>query len=138
VPTPLTVMIRALEAAVTGDPDIVRQVFTPDVVGWSPNVAISSRADLEEEVRDRDDVLTNVEVMVDAFDMVADKAIAEWRIAGDHTGPLLIGDDVLVEPSGRRVQFAGATFAELRGDHICAFRSYFDDAALLEQLLILR
>ena len=39
-------------------------------------------------------------------------------------------DDVVLEATGPRLVLAGASFAEFRGDQICAFRHYFDDAAL--------
>ena len=39
-------LVRALEAAVTGDHTIVEEVFTEDVVGWSPNLSVTSRAEL--------------------------------------------------------------------------------------------
>jgi predicted ester cyclase len=56
-------------------------------------------------------------------------------VAADHTGPLFIDDDVVIEPTGRRLHLSGATVAEFDGDRICAFRSYFDDLALVEQAL---
>ena len=78
---------------------------------------------------------SGVVISFDAIYVVGDHAIAEWRVAAEHTGPLVISDDVAIEPTGRHVELAGASFAEFRGDRICAFRSYFDDAALVEQLL---
>lgn len=72
---------------------------------------------------------------VQALDQVGDKAIAEWHVALDHTGRLAIDDDLVVEPTGRRLHISGATIAEFDGDRICAFRSYFDDLALVEQAL---
>ena len=48
----------------------------------------------------------------------------------------MVDDDVQLEPTGRTIVLAGATFAEFRDDQICAFRNYFDDAALLEQILL--
>lgn len=81
------------------------------------------------------DTFSNVVVNIDGLNLMGPKAIAEWRLAADHTGPLVIeGEDVL-EPTGRRVVLSGATFAEFRDDRICAFRNYFDDAAPVEQLL---
>ena len=62
--------------------------------------------------------------------------IAEWRLDADHTGPLTVDDEVTVEATGRHVHVGGATFAEFRGDKIRAFRSYFDDMALMEQLIV--
>ena len=131
-----TVLIQALEAAVTGDESQLAVTFTEDVVGWAPNLAVSSLAELAEEFGDRHDVLSNIVISFDAIYLVGDNAIAEWRIGADHTGELVIGDEAAIPPSGRRIVLAGATFAEFRGDLICAFRNYFDDAALLEQLLL--
>jgi ketosteroid isomerase-like protein len=138
VPTAIkeTVLIQALEAAVTGDASLLDQTFTEDVVAWSPNLAVSSREELAEEFDDRHDVLSNIVISFDAVYIVGDHAIAEWRVGADHTGPLVIEEELHIEPSGRRIVLAGATFAEFRGDQICAFRNYFDDAALLEQLLL--
>lgn len=131
-----TVLIQALEAAVTGDESKLDETFTEDVVGWSPNLSVTSRAELAEEFGDRHDVLSNIVISFDAIYLVGDNAIAEWRVGADHTGPLLIDGEIPIEASGRRIVLAGATFAEFRGDQICAFRNYFDDAALLEQLLL--
>jgi predicted ester cyclase len=127
-------MLLGLEAAIgVGTADLA-EVFTEDVVGWSPTLAVSSRADLEMEFAGRDNALSNVTLVVANCDVVGPRAIAEWRLSADHTGPLTIDDEVL-PPTGRRVMLAGASFAEFRGDKICSFRHYFDDAALLEQML---
>jgi ketosteroid isomerase-like protein len=125
-----------LEAAVTGDESKLDETFTEDVVGWSPNFAVSSRAELAGEFGDRHDVLSNIVISFDAVYIVGENAIAEWRLGADHTGPLVVGDELTIDATGRRLVLAGATFAEFRGDQICAFRTYFDDAALLEQLLL--
>jgi hypothetical protein len=130
------VLVQALEAAVTGDDSALDQTFTEDVVGWSPNLAVTSRAELADEFGDRHDALSNIVIAFDAIYIVGDNAIAEWRLSADHTGAIVVDDDLQLEPTGRTIVLAGATFAEFRGDQICAFRNYFDDAALLEQLLL--
>jgi len=127
--------VEAVRAIVRGDADGLHRLFTDDVVGWSPILSVSSLAELEAEVLDHDDALSNVVVDLDSVDFLGDKAVAEYRVAADHTGPLLIDDDLLVEATGRRIRLAGAAIAEFRGDRICAFRNYFDDAALREQTL---
>jgi len=132
---PRAVLAMALEAAVTGDEDIIDAAFTEDVVGWSPNLFVTSRDELAAELADRDEALSNVVFSLDALDVIGDKAIAEWRVEADHTGPLSF-DDVVMEATGRHVTLAGATFAEFRGEQICAFRHYFDDAAIIEQMIL--
>jgi hypothetical protein len=136
ISTKEAVLVQALEAAVTGDDSALDQTFTEDVVGWSPNLAVTSRAELAEEFGDRHDALSNIVIAFDAIYIIGDNAIAEWRISAEHTGPIVVDDDLQLEATGRTILLAGATFAEFRGDQICAFRNYFDDAALLEQLLL--
>lgn len=128
-------MRRLLTAAVTGDSEAMADLVTADVTAWSPNVFVSSRDELLAVLQRRDDAFSGIEVRVQALDQVGDKAIAEWHVAVDHTGPLAIDDDLIIEPTGRRLHVSGATIAEFDDDHICAFRSYFDDLALVEQAL---
>jgi predicted ester cyclase len=128
-------LLKALRAGLTGEVDGLQGVFTDDVMGWSPNLSVSSLAELHEAFAERDESLDDIVFAVDAMDSVGDKVIAEWRVSAVHAGPVRIGDDLVVEPTGNQVTLAGATFAEFRGERIAAFRSYFDDAAILEQML---
>ena len=65
----------------------------------------------------------------------ATRPFAEWVIEADHTGPLVLDEDVVVEATGRRVQLAGATMADFRDGKIRSFRTYFDDVSLIEQII---
>ena len=66
---------------------------------------------------------------------MGNKAFAEWVIEGDHTGPLVLGEDAVVDATGRHVQMAGVTVADFRDGKIRSFRTYFDDLSLIEQIL---
>jgi predicted ester cyclase len=123
-----------LQAEVTGDRDAIGDLVTDDVIGWAPNLFVRSIGELLDAVC-RDDAFSDVEMDVRALDELGDKAIAEWHLAADHTGPLFVDDDMVIQPTGRRLHLSGATIAEFDGDRICAFRSYFDDLALVEQAL---
>ena len=129
-------MRRLLDATVTGDRAAMADLVTADVTGWSPNLFVTSRDELLAALEQREDAFSGIEVRVQALDQVGDKAVAEWHVAVDHTGPLAVDDDLVIEPTGRRLHVSGATVAEFDGDRICAFRSYFDDLALIEQLLV--
>ncbi len=129
-------MRRLLDATVTGDRAALADLVTADVTGWSPNLFVTSREQLLAAFEQREEAFSGIEVRVQALDQVGDKAVAEWHVAVDHTGPLAVDDDLVIEPTGRRLHVSGATFAEFDGDRICAFRSYFDDLALIEQLLV--
>ena len=129
------VLRDALRAAIGGDLEAAYELFTEDVMGWSPNLVVRSRAELLMAMLAHDDALTEVEVAIEPVDVIGDKAIAEWVATATFSGPFLVDDDLLVEPNGRRLVMAGVTIAEFRGPQIRAFRSYFDDGAFLEQML---
>ena len=44
---------------------------------------------------------------------------------------------VVIEPSGGRFTLRGVTVADFEGDRIRAFRQYWDEVSLLEQLQLL-
>lgn len=129
------VLRQLLTAAVAGDRESMTGLVTDDVVAWSPDLYVTSRNDLLAALEGRDEAFSGIDIQVHALDQVGDKAIAEWHVAVDHTGTLVVDDDLAIEPTGRRLHVSGATFAEFDGDRVCAFRSYFDDLALVEQAL---
>src|SRR4051794_7425229 len=135
VPTDRAALMRQLIVAfVNGDDATTVELVTEDVVGWSPALFVTSRKELLDVFTERHDAFTDVLVDVDALDVVGDKAVAEWRVSANFSGPFELGEATL-EPTGRRVFVAGASFCEFDGNQVCSFRHYFDDAAILEQLL---
>ncbi len=129
------VLSKALEVEVGGASVDPGTLFTDDVVGWSPYAAVSGLAGLAELAAFRDVAFSNVVIMFRGLDEVGNKAYAEWLIEADHTGPLLLDVDTVLEATGRHVQLPGVTVADFRGGKIRAFRTYFDDATLIEQIV---
>jgi ketosteroid isomerase-like protein len=82
----------------------------------------------------RDVAFSNVVILYRGLDEVGNKAFAEWVIEADHTGPYILGEDAVLEATGRHVQLAGVTVADFRGGKIRSYRTYFDDASLIEQI----
>ena len=66
---------------------------------------------------------------------MGNKAFAEWVIDADHTGPLVLSEDMALDATGRHVQLAGATVADFRDGKIRSYRTYFDDISLIEQIV---
>ena len=94
--------------------------------GWT---ALAELAALREEA------FSNVVIGLRGLDEVGNKAFAEWLIEADHTGPLVLGDDAVLEATGRHVQLPGVTVADFREGKIRSFRTYFDDLSLIEQIV---
>jgi hypothetical protein len=129
------VLRRAVEACIAGQVEALPELFTKDVIGWSPNMLVGSRADLTEVVADREDALSDVNVQVDALNVSGNRGFVEYRVSAVFSGPFVISDDVVVDPNGREIVLGAAMAADFSGDKIAAFRNYFDDATLMEQML---
>jgi len=129
------VLLKALEAEIgigSADPSAL---FTDDVVGWSPYASVEGLDAMMALAALREIAFSNVALSLRGLDEVGNKAFAEWVIDADHTGPLVLSEDVALEPTGRHVQLAGATVADFREGKIRSYRTYFDDISLLEQLV---
>jgi len=128
------VLWKAIEVEVGGASVDLGTLFTDDVVGWSPIMTVSGLADVADLSAQREEAFSNVVILLRGLDEVGNKAFAEWLIEADHTGPFVLGEDAVLEPTGRRVQLAGVTVADFRKEKIRSFRSYFDDLSLIEQI----
>ena len=129
------VLSKALEAEVGGAPADLGTLFTDDVVGWSPYATVSGLEALAGLAALREDAFSNVVIMFRGVDEVGNKAFAEWLIEADHTGPLVLGDDAVVEATGRHVRLPGVTVADFREGKIRSYRTYFDDLSMIEQIV---
>jgi ketosteroid isomerase-like protein len=129
------VLLKALEAEIGGGSADLSTLFTDDVVGWSPYASVSGLTALAELAALREVAFSNVVIMFRGIDEVGNKAFAEWVIEADHTGPLVLGEDAVVEATGRHVELPGVTVADFRDGKIRSYRTYFDDISLIEQLL---
>jgi ketosteroid isomerase-like protein len=128
------VLVQAIEASVTGDSRVVRELYADDVQGWSPVMTVSSAAELAVELEDRQEAFSDIDLDVTPLDVGADQACVEWIATATHSGPLVIDEDVVIEPTGGRFTLRGITVADFEGDRIRAFRQYWDEVSLLEQL----
>jgi hypothetical protein len=117
----------------TGEP-LAADVFTRDVVGTSPIMEARGRDELLGKLGDRRGGLTNVEVAIDRVEGDETDVVVSWHIAGDHTGPMLVNEDVLYEPTGQRLRVAIVSTFTLRDGAIASFHNEFDLDELGRQL----
>lgn len=127
-------LVQAIEASVTGDSRVVRDLYADDVQGWSPVMTVSSAVELAVELEDRQEAFSDIDVEVTPLDVGDDQACVEWVATATHSGPLIVDDDIMIEPTGGRFTLRGVTVADFEGDRIRAFRQYWDEVSLLEQL----
>ena len=128
------VLSNAIKAE-AGDASVdLETLFTDDVVGWSPYVTVSGLTALAALSALRETAFSDVVITFRGLDEVGNKAFAEWLVEADHTGPLVLSEDSVLEATGRHVQLPGVTVADFREGKIRSFRTYFDDIALIEQI----
>jgi ketosteroid isomerase-like protein len=66
---------------------------------------------------------------------VSPRVHLEWRLTARFSHPCFVDDDLLVEPTGRLVETAGVMVATIDDGMITAAHCYYDDFALLEQIV---
>ena len=113
----------------------LKTLFTDDVVGWSPYATVSGLVALADLSALREEAFSNVVITFRGLDEVGNKAFAEWLVEADHTGPLVVSEDSVLEATGRHVELPGFTVADFREGKIRSFRTYFDDISLIEQIV---
>ena len=128
------VLADALMAEVGAAPADLKTLFTDNVVGWSPYVTLSGLAAVADLAALREAAFSNVVITFRGLDEVGNKAYAEWLVDADHTGPLVLSEDTVLEATGRHVQLPGVTVADFRDGKIRSYRTYFDDISLIEQI----
>jgi ketosteroid isomerase-like protein len=129
------VLSQAIKAEAGAASVDLKTLFTGDVVGWSPYAAVSGLAALADLSALREEAFSNVVITFRGLDEVGNKAFAEWLVEADHTGPLVLSEDSVLEATGRHVQLPGVTVADFREGKIRSYRTYFDDISLIEQIV---
>ena len=120
-------VLRAIEATISGDTSGVAQLFTADVVAWTPTFSVSSRVELAVELEDQEDGFSQVEVHPGPFVVEGNQICTEWVATAQHTDPRAPAGGWAPDGPERRVRLRGATVAEFAGDEICAMRHYWDE-----------
>jgi hypothetical protein len=130
---------KLLRAILIGEGiDELEDWLAPEVVVWSPVHYSSSRAELLvglHDPSDDDDTLSEVVIESTGMDVALPRVYLEWRLTARFSHPCFIDDDLLVEPTGRLVETAGVLVSTLADDVIISAHCYYDDSALLEQLV---
>ncbi len=129
------VLSNAIRAEVGNASVDLNTLFTDNVVGWSPYVTVSGLTALAALSALREAAFSDVVITFRGLDEVGNKAFAEWLVDADHTGPLVLSEDSVLEATGRHVQLPGVTVADFREGKIRSFRTYFDDLSLIEQIV---
>ena len=129
------VLERAIEVCLSGDFASLPDLFTDDVVAWSPTIFVTSRDQLAAAMEEQDTAFRDVHVGIDSLDIVGNKGFVEFRVSATFSGPFVVGDAV-IDPTGDVVEIGAALVAEFEDGRISAFRNYYDELSLVMQMLV--
>ena len=68
--------------------------------GLGARADVSSAAELAVELEDREDAFSDIELDVSPLDVSGDCACVEWVAQMTHSGPFVVDDDVVIDPTG--------------------------------------
>jgi hypothetical protein len=108
--------------------------LTDDVLFTSPHVTVTSRVAAERTFGVPEETLADISLAIISIDEVGDRVTGEWQLDGTFSRPLMFDDDLLIEPTGGLVHLRGMSIAEFRDSRIAAFRHYFDDSEMLQDV----
>jgi ketosteroid isomerase-like protein len=120
----LDLVVRSIQASLTGDSSVVEELFSPDVRASLPMPAFSA-VELAVEIEDRRDAFVDVQVGTLQSQDFGPHSWVEWFASVTHVGELVNGNTSF-EPTGRRAVLHGVTFAEFDGDRIVAYHQSWD------------
>ena len=129
----LETLIRTL---VVGEAAELYRVLAVDAVGWSPSGSFTRR---DEAVALTQQPVSSLAVdvfRVEALCWCEPLVFAGWSLQARQVNALLFNEDVLVEATGRTVELDGTTIARIEGDRVVRTFTHFDDADLIEQVIL--
>ncbi len=127
---------RLIATGVAGEPEQLHHSLTADAHGWSPAFWYSSRTEAVTQLRDHTSPLLVVDFAVDRLWWSAPWLCSEWSLVALHADPFLVADDVLIDVCDAPVHLAGASVIELRDDRMATVHTYYDEGALVEQVIL--
>ena len=68
--------------------------------------------------------------------LVRTAGFAGWSLQARQVNALLFNEDVLVEATGRTVELDGTTIARIDAGRVVRTFTHFDDAELIEQVIL--
>ena len=129
----LETLIRTL---VVGEAAELCPVLTPDAVGWSPSGSFTRRDEAVALTQQPVSSLAVDEFRVEALCWCEPLVFAGWSLQARQVNALLFNEDALLEATGRAVELDGTTIARIEGNRVACTATHFDDAALIEQVIL--
>lgn len=127
---------RLIEVAVVGEPEQLRHALAADATGWSPSWQFGSRSEAEAALRNHTAPLLVTEFDAESLFWSPPYLSAEWTLRAVHAEPFFVADDWLIDVNDDPVSLVGCSILKLRGQEIGVVHTYYDEASLIEQVVL--
>jgi hypothetical protein len=129
----LETLIRTL---VVGEAAELCVVLAVDAVGWSPSGSFTRRDEAVALIQQPVSSLAVDAFRVETLCWCEPLVFAGWSLQARQVNALLFNEDVLLEATGRTVELGGTTIARVEADRVARTFTHFDDADLIEQVIL--
>ena len=129
----LETLIRTL---VVGEAAELYPVLAVDAVGWSPSGSFTGRDEAVALTRQPVSSLAVDVFRVETLCWCDPVVFAGWSLQARQVNALLFNEDVLHEATGRTVELDGTTIARVDAGRVARTFTHFDDAELIEQVIL--
>jgi steroid delta-isomerase-like uncharacterized protein len=120
---------RAWELA--GDnPDLIDEVYAPDVVWHEPDQDIHGSEEAKQFIRTYNTAFPDLNVTVEDVIAEGDKVVTRVTIRGTHQGET----EEFGPPTGRHIEVKGITISRIEGGKIVEDWDSYDNLSSLQQL----
>ena len=131
-----SILQGGLEACLRGEADALPKFFTEDVTVWSPNLFATSLEELTASIALREEALSDVNGPGGLPRHLREQGVRRIPRHRRLHGPVRHRRGHRRRAERTEILLGAALVAEFTGDKISALRNYFDDASLLEQMLV--
>jgi steroid delta-isomerase-like uncharacterized protein len=119
---------RSWEAA--DNPDIIDEVYTPDLVWHDPGQDIRGSEEAKQFVTMYKTAFPDLSPTVEDVIAEGDKVVSRWTIRGTHQGEI----EEFGPPTGKQIELEGITIHRIEGGKIVEEWNRYDNLGVLQQL----
>ena len=112
------------------DPDIIDEVYAPDVVWHEPDQDIQGTEQAKQFIAMYKTAFPDLNATVEDVIAEGDKVVTRWTIRGTHQGEI----EEFGPPTGRQIESKGITISRIEGGKIVEDWDSYDNLSVMQQL----
>lgn len=125
-----------IRTLVVGEAAQLDQLLAANAAGWSPSGSFARRDEAVELAQQPLSSLAVDTFHVETLCWCTPVLFAGWSLLARQVDALLLYEDILLEATGRTVGLDGTTVARIEAEKVVHTITHFDDAEVIEQVIL--